>query len=116
MVHDLAGYESVLGEFFAYCHRNAASGWVRDKRVRDTGPFVAASQPGGTWSRRAIRHSPAGGDLVHPEDDRVARRPTGRHESAPPAELAPIPDGAVMVKEMFPAPAARCDRFPAAST
>ncbi len=110
---DLAGYEGVLGEFFDnYCHRNAASGWVRDKRVRDTGPYVAVSQPGGTWSspRAYGTHLP----VVIWYNPKMIEwlRQNRPHEGDAPAAPAPIPDGAVMVKEMFPAPAARCDRYP----
>ena len=34
-------YEAKLSEFFgAFCHRDQAGGWVRDKLVRDTGPYT----------------------------------------------------------------------------
>ena len=46
----LDAYEAKLDEFFGqYCHRNAAAGWVRDKRVRSTGPFTAALD-NGRWT------------------------------------------------------------------
>ncbi len=110
---DLAGYEAVLNDFFeGYCHRNAGSGWVRDKHVRDTGPYVAVAQPGGVWSspRAYGTHLPV---VIWYNPKMIDWLRTNRpHEGPAPAKLAPIPDGAVMVKEMFPAPAARCDPFP----
>ena len=108
----LREYEEVLSAFFAkYCHRNSAAGWVRDKRVRDTGPFAAVLLPNGTWSAPSyfgthlpvvIWYNPRMIDWLR------ANRPPG----AAPVTLAPIPDGAMMVKEMFPAPAARCAPVP----
>ena len=45
----LPDFEQQLDLYFGnYCHRNAASGWVRDKYVRDTGPFTA-SFANGAW-------------------------------------------------------------------
>lgn len=110
---DLAGYENLLNEFFTkYCHRNAAAGWVHDKRVRDTGPYVAVPLPGGIWSapRADGTHLPV---VIWYNPKMIDwLRQNRPHGGTPPEPLALIPDGAVMVKEMFPAPAARCDRFP----
>src|SRR5262252_451465 len=40
-------YEAKLGEYLAMnCHRNLAGGWKVDKRIRDTGPWVATYQNG----------------------------------------------------------------------
>ena len=48
----LPDYERKLDAFFGhYCHRNAASGWVRDKRVRDTGPGISAGDHGRVFER-----------------------------------------------------------------
>ncbi|HVF59940.1 MAG TPA: hypothetical protein VNJ70_09055 [Thermoanaerobaculia bacterium] len=104
----LAEYEAKLGEFLrAFCHRDAAKGWKRDKGVRDTGPFTATLADGkwtgtyrGTHAPVVVWYSPEMVDWMR------ANRPVdGR---AAPAAPAPVPDGAVMVKEMFPAPGAAC--------
>jgi hypothetical protein len=43
-------YEAKLGEYLAMnCHRNLTRGWKVDKRIRDTGPWVATYQ-NGAWS------------------------------------------------------------------
>lgn len=108
----LAEYEAVLQDFFGkYCYRNAAAGWVRDKRVRDTGPY-AAFLDGGTWSpgRYFGTHLPV---VIWYSPTMAAWLRHNRPASgAAPADPPPVPDGAVMVKEMYPAPAARCDQFP----
>ncbi len=104
----LAEYEEKLGDFLrAFCHREAAKGWKRDKGVRDTGPFTAALADGKWTGTYRGTHAPV---VVWYSKEMVdwmrANRPADGH--AAPAEPAPVPDGAVMVKEMFPAPAAAC--------
>jgi hypothetical protein len=110
-------YESLLDEFFQkLCHRNPETGWVRDKRVRDTGPYLG-TLAGGEWTDVAYHgtHQP----VVIWYDARMYRwlkrhRPGGgeaRPGAAPKTAADPIPDGAIMVKEMFPAPAARCAAY-----
>ncbi len=43
-------YEGKLNQYlFAMCHRNTKSGWVRDKRIRDAGPWIGTFS-GGKWS------------------------------------------------------------------
>ncbi len=104
----LAEYETQLGDYLRnFCHRNPASGWVRDKRLRDTGPFTATLS-GGAWSGRYFgTHAPV---VVWYSREMMAwlqaNRPADGRPA--PAQPAPIPDGALMVKEMFPAPAAAC--------
>ena len=35
-------YQARLGDYLRnFCHRNAATGWKPDKRVRDTGPYLS---------------------------------------------------------------------------
>ncbi|GLS19195.1 hypothetical protein GCM10007874_22120 [Labrys miyagiensis] len=100
-------YEAKLNQFFGnYCHRDTASGWRRDKHVRDTGPFTATLAAGawqgtglGTHAPVVIWYSP---DMA----DWLVRNRSG--ESAGTDPTRPIPDGAIMVKEMFPYPAAAC--------
>jgi hypothetical protein len=100
-------FEKQLDQYFGnYCHRNAASGWVRDKYVRDTGPFTASlvhkawqGADHGTHPPVVIWYSPEMADWLR------KHRPAGGGGSGTPP---PIPDGAVMVKEMFPAPSSAC--------
>ena len=41
-------YQEKLQEFFKnFCHRDEAAGWVRDKFVRDTGPYTNTFVDGG---------------------------------------------------------------------
>jgi hypothetical protein len=100
-------YEAKLNQFFgAYCHRDTAAGWRRDKHVRDAGPFTAALAAGawqgtgfGTHTPVVIWYSPDMADWL------VKYRASEDAGSNPPP---PVPDGAIMVKEMFPYPAAAC--------
>ncbi|HSJ75176.1 MAG TPA: cytochrome P460 family protein, partial [Gemmatimonadales bacterium] len=104
----LEQYEKALGDFLRnVCYRDPASGWKRDKQVRDTGPFTASLQNGqwvgayhGTHAPVVIWYSPEMLSWM------AANRPV--EESAAPHDASPIPDGAVMVKEMFRAPAGAC--------
>jgi hypothetical protein len=103
----LAEFEKQLDQYFGhYCHRNAASGWVRDKYVRDTGPFIA-TLAGGAWQgKHQGTHAPV---IIWYSPEMFAWLKTYRPaESAGPDDPPPIPDGAIMVKEMYPAPAAAC--------
>jgi len=101
----LGEYEEKMAQFLsAWCHRG--SGWTRDKGVRDTGPFTASFVDGrwvgeyhGTHQPVVIWYSQEMMDWLH--ENRPLDKPA-------PAEPAPIPDGAIMIKEMFPAPAASC--------
>lgn len=103
-------YEAKLDQFFGqYCHRDTAAGWRRDRTVRDTGPFTARFADGnwtgtdhGTHAPVVIWYSPEMADwlVANRADDEV------------PGEAPPVSDGAMMVKEMFPAPAADCVAVP----
>lgn len=103
----LGEYEAKLGTWLrGYCHRDPAKGWVTDKRLRDTGPFVGSLNLG-TWSGQYLgTHAPV---IVWYSPEMHAwmkrNRPDG---SELPADAEPVPDGAVMVKEMYPPPGAAC--------
>jgi len=104
----LEEYEALLGDFLrAYCHRNADAGWVSDKRLRATGPYTVTFQDGRWVGEGHGLHSPV---VIWYSEEMIdwlhENRPSD--ESAAPAEVAPIPDGAVMIKEMYPYPAAAC--------
>lgn len=101
-------YQEKLGSYLrAYCHRNPSSGWKADKTIRDTGPFTASLKDGkwvgsyhGTHAPVVIWYSPEMYAWLK------ANRPSDEHLT--PKSPAPVPDGAIMVKEMYPAPAAAC--------
>lgn len=103
----LPDFERQIDQYFGnYCHRNASAGWVRDKRLRDTGPFIASFADGawqgvdyGTHMPVVIWYSPEMANWL-----RLYRPAEGEASAAPP----PVPDGAMMVKEMFPAPTSAC--------
>lgn len=104
----LSEYESKLGEFLRnYCHRNPSAGWKPDKRMRDTGPYIATLDDGvwsavskGTHAPVVIWYSKEMIDWL-----RVNRPVDG---SPQPDPQATIPDGAVMIKEMFSPPTGPC--------
>jgi hypothetical protein len=82
--NDPAAYQAVLAGFLtSYKYE----GWCHDKRVRDTGPFVAGKYYG-THPAVRIWYSPA-----------VARWVLGGRKGA-------IPDGAMIIKEQFDTPPA----------
>ena len=105
----LEEYEEKLGTFLrAFCHRDADSGWISDKHVRDTGPYVVHLEDGayegqglGTHSPVVIWYSPEMADWMRANRTEAAKVPN-------PPEEAEVPAGAVMVKEMYPYPAADC--------
>ncbi len=100
-------YEEALGDFLrAFCHRDEAAGWERDERVRDTGPFTAVLQDGKWVGTYRGTHAPV---VVWYSPEMIGWLEANRPEQGKaPAAPAPVPDGAIMVKEMFPAPAAAC--------
>jgi hypothetical protein len=105
-------YEGMLSLYLgAMCHRNAAEGWVRDKRVRDAGPWVGMYRDG-KWTGRGFgTHAPV---LIWYSKEMYAWLKENRQDSlgasgvAAPKDEAPVPDGAMMIKEMYPYPAAAC--------
>jgi len=105
-------YEARLADFLSHwCHRDSEAGWVRDKRVRDTGPFVATRGTGedGQWSGSA--YGTHGAVLIWYSPEMVEwmeRHRPAEPGAASPTDAEPVPDGAIMVKEMYPSPAARC--------
>ncbi len=105
-------YEAKLAAFLRnYCHRREASGWKSDKHMRDTGPFVGVFHNGKWTGAYHGTHAPA---VVWYSPDMVAWLKANRaegDETAPVSE-APVPDGAIMVKEMFPPPTSHCKDAP----
>jgi hypothetical protein len=101
-------YQAKLSEFFTnFCHRDEASGWVRDKFVRDTGPYTKTFV-GGEWVGQYYgTHAPVV-IWYSPEFYQWLKVNRPEDKSKIPASTAPIPDGSMIVKEMVTAPAARC--------
>jgi hypothetical protein len=102
-------YESTLNDFIGhYCHRRLASGWKMDKTVRDAGPFVATLATG-TWSgNEQGTHMPV---LIwySPEMVRWLEKYRPAAGAAAVPKPPPVPDGAIMIKEMYNStPAAAC--------
>ncbi|WP_404379954.1 hypothetical protein [Caenispirillum salinarum] len=104
----LEEYEDTLNSFFrAFCHRDTANGWVRDKWVRDTGPYISRHDDG-TWTGQDYgTHSPVV-IWYSPDMAEWARKNRTPAEEDRSTDKTPVPDGAIMVKEMYPAPASRC--------
>ena len=104
----LSQYEAKLEQFFGnFCHRDEASGWKRDKHVRDTGPYTNIFTDGGWQGQYYGTHQPV--VIWYSPDFHAwlkANRPA-EGSRLKPADT-PIPDGAMIVKEMLTAPAARC--------
>ena len=111
----LPDFEQQLNLYFGnYCHRDSAAGWVRDKYLRDAGPFTATFGNGawqgvghGTHAPVVIWYSP---EMV--EWLRKNRPADGSGPATPPA----VPDGAIMVKEMYPDAVLRLPRRRPAET
>lgn len=101
-------YEAQLGRYLRnYCHRDPDAGWKTDKRLRDTGPYIA-TLAGGAWSGTGYgTHAPV---IVWYSKEMYAWLKTNRpvDGGAPPAQARPVPDGSIIVKEMYPSPAAAC--------
>ncbi|MAU96932.1 MAG: hypothetical protein CMP81_13755 [Fulvimarina sp.] len=101
-------YEAALDQYFSnFCHRDEAAGWVHDKFVRDTGPYVASLINGAWVGGDRGTHAPV---MIwySPEFHAWLKEARPTVEAARPAEEPPVPDGAMIVKEMYPAPAALC--------
>ncbi len=90
-----------------FCHRDKKAGWVRDKFVRDTGPSTAQLSQGiwqnsyhGTHAPVVIWYSPE--MYTWMKQNRTAS------DEDKKSDTSAVPDGAIMVKEMYPAPGSVC--------
>ena len=101
-------YEAKLSAYLSnYCYRDTEAGWRRDKWLRDTGPFVPRSTSGAKWEKEYLgTHQPV---IIWYSKEMYdwlkANRP---EDGSAPKTSAPIPDGAMMIKEMYSPPAANC--------
>jgi hypothetical protein len=99
-------YERNLAEYLSkLCHRDTTAGWKPDKRIRDTGPYVATYRDG-KWSAAYYGTHPA--VLVWYSRDMLAWLKRNRQREDVPPAREPVPDGAMMIKEMFVPPASAC--------
>lgn len=100
-------YEGKLNQYLgAFCHRNEAGGWVRDKRIRDAGPWIGTYQDGKWTGKYHGTHAPV---LIWYSPDMIKWLKANRPEEGKlPDVAAPVPDGAMMIKEMYSPPAAAC--------
>ncbi len=101
-------YEEKLNQFIGrYCHRRLESGWKMDKTVRDAGPFFGTLNKGVWTGSYQATHMPV---LIWYSPEMIAWLKTNRPEGAPAVvNPAPVPDGAIMIKEMYNStPAAAC--------
>ena len=121
-------YENLVSSFFInMCHRRLAPlvdgipvepGWYRDKYVRQLGPDMATGVKfgktgSGTWqTSQSAFHQPAVIWYNQIAVDWISAFRQGDDGAYTPPP-APMPDGAIIVKEMFSAPATVCqDRDP----
>lgn len=121
-------YENLVSQFFInMCHRSLAplsngvptgEGWYRDKYVRQLGPDMATgvdfgTSGSGTWqtSQKGF-HAPAVIWYNQVAYEWISTNRTGDDTNySTPTD--PMPDGAIIVKEMFSTPATVCqDRDP----
>ncbi len=101
----LGGYEEKVGDWMAgFCYRASQAGWARDARIRNTGPLLQILAQGSfsahsvsTHSAVAIWYSPEMADWVR------VNRPA--EESQAPPNPPPVPEGSILVKEMWSEPA-----------
>ena len=102
----LRDYECALQAFVTQSCYRSDEGWKVDKGFRDTGPFIATLQNNGVWKGHLSGlHNTVVVYYSHEMYDWLKKnRPNDG--SALPAEPAPVPDGAVIIKEMYDGPAA----------
>ncbi len=100
-------YEAKLNAYLGHmCHRDEKAGWKVDKSVRDTGPWIG-TYADGKWSGKYFgNHAPV---VIWYSPEMYGWLKQNRPEFGhAPAHPAPVPDGAMMVKEMYTAPGAAC--------
>ncbi|MDG2284169.1 MAG: cytochrome P460 family protein, partial [Alphaproteobacteria bacterium] len=106
--YPLAEYEDNLNTFFInFCHRDKAAGWVRDKYVHNTGPGTA-HLVGGEWAGKYFgTHAPV---LIWYSPEMFEWIKKNRNEATEhnKKDKETIPDGAMLIKEMYASPAAKC--------
>ena len=85
------GTQKFEEKLYAFLEKGCYRGWVKDNQIRNTGPFIGGKSQG-THNAVKVFYSPQIWDWLK------RRNRQGK-----------IPDGAMIVKEMFPAPAKQDD-------
>jgi hypothetical protein len=99
-------YEERLGQYLRnFCYRDTDGGWRSDKRMRATGPFTTLERDGVVTGHDFGTHSPV---VVWYSPDMLAWLEKNRAMEGDADPEPPVPDGAILVKEMYPAPASAC--------
>lgn len=105
---NLKDYETNLNQYLDLnCHRRLDKGWKVDKHIRDTGTWIGTYQ-GGQWTGTYNgTHAPV---LVWYSPEMYRWLKANRSADGTPSRTAvePVPDGAMIIKEMYTAPAAAC--------
>jgi hypothetical protein len=101
-------FEKLVGEWMGgYCYRRATQqhyDWPHDQTARDTGPFIT-SFANGKFSGKSLGTHAVARVWYSPEMHAWMQVNRPANEDQAPADPPPIPDGAIMVKEMWPPPA-----------
>src|SRR5262249_21275017 len=104
--YPLDEYETALSKYLdGLCHRDLKGGCKADRRSRATGPWTGTYRDGKWTGQYYGTHAPV---LVWYSPDFYAWLKANRPEGAAPAVAQSVPNGAIMVKEMYPPPAAAC--------
>lgn len=101
VISNLPAYQVDINRFFSnYCHRDVDNGWKYDIQVRDTGPYVQQIVDG-DWNGREYGTHNAVVIWYSPEFYQfMEQRKAGKD--------APMPEGAMAVKEMYKPPSTDC--------
>jgi hypothetical protein len=102
-------YEKIVSTWMAaFCYRRVNGtqyDWPHDATGRDTGPFVTAFD-GKAFASKSLGSHQVARVWYSPSMFAWMARNRPANERQAPANPPPIPDGAIMVKEMWPSPAA----------
>jgi len=84
-------YQAKLAQFLRnFCHRDEASGWTRDKRVRDIGPYIGTLKDGKWTGTYFGTHAPV--ITWYSPDMHAWLKANRADEQAGPTEPPPVPD------------------------
>ncbi|MEL7114407.1 MAG: hypothetical protein AAGP08_02265 [Pseudomonadota bacterium] len=105
-------YETAVGKFFNnYCYRDPALNFAMDKDVRAVGPYLATLTDTGWEATYKGFHAPV---VIWYSPEMVtwleANRPVNAEgdPTPPTAPATAVPDGVMLIKEMYSPPASRC--------
>ena len=108
---NLGAYEETLNQYFQnWCHRDADAGWVSDKYVRQLGPYVETFDvAAGQWEGPIAKgfHNPSV-IWYSPKAFEWIKTYRSSEEGYDSSQVEAMPDGAIMVKEMYSPPGTYC--------